>query len=110
MGDKTLFILHGEIKTPPMGDAARIETGVLLRQVQKGIKLSLPHSRPMPSIGKRCHELRIPDDNTTWRIVYRVDPAAVLVCDVFAKKTRTTPANVIERCKKRLKVYDEALK
>lgn len=35
----------------------------------------MPHSRPMPGIGSRCHELRIVDVNATWRMVYRVDPA-----------------------------------
>jgi predicted XRE-type DNA-binding protein len=41
----------GEITTPPFSSSARIQAGYLLRQVQKGIPLSLPHSRPMPSIG-----------------------------------------------------------
>jgi hypothetical protein len=27
----------------------------------------------MPVIGTRCHELRVQDENRTWRIVYRVD-------------------------------------
>ena len=53
--------LLGEIKTPPISPAARIEAGVLLRRLQRGEKLALPHSRPMPGIGARCHELRIVD-------------------------------------------------
>ncbi|MGD0310815.1 MAG: hypothetical protein ABSC02_16195 [Acidobacteriota bacterium] len=31
----------------------------LLRKLQKGQSLEMPHSRPMPAIGERCHELRI---------------------------------------------------
>jgi hypothetical protein len=57
--------LHGEVRTPPLSGAARIEAGVLLRRLQRGVSLSLPQSRPMPSIGKRCHELRITDENAT---------------------------------------------
>jgi len=38
----------------------------------------------MPSIGARCHELRIPDKNSTWRIIYRLDPDAVILLEVFA--------------------------
>jgi predicted XRE-type DNA-binding protein len=57
--DKPLVWMHGEITTPPFSANARIEAGYLLRQVQKGVKLSLPKSRPMPSIGTRCHELKI---------------------------------------------------
>lgn len=72
-----------------------------------GLSLSMPLSRPMPSIGPRCAELRIVDETVTWRIVYRVDSDAVLVADVFAKKTQATPKAVIEICKKRLRHCDE---
>ena len=40
----------------------------------------------MPSIGARCHELRIPDDKVTWRIIYRIDDDAIVILDVFRKK------------------------
>ena len=75
--EKPLIWLHGEIKTPPLSSAARIEVGYLLRKLQMGDLLSLPHSRPMPSIGSRCHELRIDDQNKTWRVVYRIDNDAI---------------------------------
>lgn len=104
--DKVLIILEGEIKTPPMSDEARIETGYLLRRLQRGDLLSLPHSRPMPSIGTHCHELRIVDKNQTWRIIYRIDSDAIVILEVFSKKTRETPKSVIETCKKRIKDYD----
>jgi phage-related protein len=104
---KPLVWLEGEIKTPPFSRAARIEAGFLLRQLQLGEKLSLPHSRPMPSIGRRCHELRITDQTAAWRIVYRTDSDAVVIVDIFAKKTQKTPAAVIQRCKARLEAYDE---
>jgi phage-related protein len=102
---KPLIWLHGEVKTPPFSAAARIEAGVLLRSLQEGINISLPHSRPMPSIGRSCHELRIPDQNRTWRIVYCVDTEAVVILDVFAKTTSQTPQTVIDICKARLKRY-----
>jgi phage-related protein len=106
--DKPLAWLSGEVKTPPFSKAARIETGYLLRQLQKGQALSMPHSRPMPTIGARCHELRIVDGGTTWRIVYRADPDAVVIADVFAKKTAQTPAAVVSACRRRLRDYDNA--
>jgi phage-related protein len=107
--DKPLIILSGEIKTPPLSDAARLEAGYLLRRLQKGEVLSLPHSRPMPSIGPRVHELRIQDPATRsrWRLVYRADPTEILVVDVFAKKTQTTPRQVIAQCKQRLRIWDQ---
>jgi phage-related protein len=104
--DKPLVWLHGEVKTPPFSVAARIEAGLLLRRLQQGEKLSMPHSRPMPSIGKRCHDLRIDDANATWRIVYRTDQDAIVVLEVFEKKTRQTPNHVIDNCKQRIKKYD----
>jgi len=105
--DKPLVWLHGEIKTPPMSSHARIEAGYLLRRLQSGELLSMPWSRPMPSIGSRCHELRIPDDNVTWRIIYRIDDDAILILDVFRKKTQQTPKAVIDTCKRRIRAYDE---
>ena len=85
-----------------------MESGKLLGMLQAGESLGLPHSRPMPTIGSRCHELRIKDEEHHWRIVYRIDADAVVIADVFAKTTRQTPKQVIDNCKKRLKVYDEA--
>ena len=106
LADKPLVWLHGEIKTPPFSKTARIEAGFLLRRLQIGEKLGLPWSRPMPSIGNRCHELRINDENLNWRIIYRIDADAIVILDVFQKQTQRTPRNVIERCKKRIQLYD----
>ncbi len=99
--------LEGEIKMPPFSVQARIEAGTLLRRLQRGDNIGMPHSRPMPAIGKRCHELRVRDKNQNWRIVYRIDSDAIVIVEVFAKKTGTTPKNVIDKCKARLKAYDE---
>ena len=106
--DKPLVWLHGQIKTPPMSRDSRVEAGYLLRRLQRGDKLSMPHSRPMPGLGARCHELRIVDATVTWRIVYRVDADAIVIVEVFGKKTRTTPQSLIQNCRKRLKDYDDA--
>lgn len=104
--NKPLVWLHGEVKTPPLSAAARIEAGVLLRRLQRGESLGLPQSRPMPAIGSRCHELRIVDEAATWRIVYRIDRDAIVIGDVFSKKTQATPKTVIDACKRRLRSYD----
>ncbi len=106
MLSKDLVWLHGEVKSPPLSDQARIEAGFLLRKLQLGETLSMPHSRPMPVIGARCHELRIQDTNKSWRIIYRIDADAILVVDVFEKRTQTTPQGVISTCARRLALYD----
>ena len=66
----------------------------------------MPHSRPMPSIGRRCYELRITAENKIWRIAYRTDPDAIVILEVFEKKTNKTPRLVIDNCKIRLRNYD----
>lgn len=108
--DKPLVWLSGEVKSPPLSMEARIETGYLLRCLQAGQNLALPHSRPMPSIGARCHELRIRDEDSTWRLVYQVNEDAILILDVFQKKTGRTPQRVIATCQQRLRRYDADLK
>ena len=108
--NKPLAWLHGQIKTPPFSEKARTDAGVLLRRLQRGEALNLPHSRPMPGIGSRCHELRIQDADSTWRIIYRVDTDAVIIAEVFAKKTQATPKSVIDTCRRRLKSYDDIAK
>ncbi len=108
--DKPLVWLHGEIKTPPFSHEARVEAGLLLRQLQRGALLAFPHSRPMPEIGRHCHELRIEDHTQTWRIIYRIDLDAIIITEVFNKKTKKTPPEVITISRKRLKVYDDLVR
>lgn len=103
--DKIVLWLQNELKTPPLSSAARMEAGGLLRRLQRGELIALPHSRPMPRIGQGCHELRIPDAGKTWRIMYHLDTDAVVILDVFAKTTTKTPDDVIDLCKHRLRHY-----
>jgi phage-related protein len=106
--DKPLVWLHGEIKTPPFGAVARIEAGMLLRRLQRGESLRMPHSRPMPGIGRRCHELRVRDGTANWRIIYRTDRDAIVIGAVFSKKTPTTPKSLIASAQRRFREYDDA--
>ena|SRR5271157_2223517 len=104
--DKPLLWLHGEVKSPPFSSDARMEAGYLLRLLQRGESIGLPHSRPLPSIGSNCHELRITDASVTWRIVYKVAADAIVILEVFSKKTQSIPQEVVEVCRKRLRRYD----
>lgn len=106
--NKPLIWLHGEVKTPPFSTMARLEAGLLLQRLQMGERLSMPYSRPMPTIGPRCHELRIADARATWRIIYRIDSDAIVILEVFNKRTPRTPTSVIETCRQRIRSYDNA--
>jgi phage-related protein len=48
------------------------------------------------------------DATATWRVVYRADFDAVVIAEVFNKKTPQTPQSVIDTCRRRLKEYDDA--
>ena len=88
------------------GQATELRTkiGEALRDVQKGISLALPLSRPMPSVAVGVHELRIKDDNAAVRVFYFVKlPEAVVIFHGFQKKTQKTPKREIEIGQKRLK-------
>jgi phage-related protein len=108
-GPKDLVLLHGEIKSPPFTRAARVEVGTLLRRLQDGQTIGMPLSRPMPSIGPRCHELRVRDEDNSWRVIYRIDPRTIVIAEIFSKTTRQTPKHIIDVCQSRLARYDEAV-
>lgn len=107
---KPLVWLHGEIKTPPFTAEGRREAGMLLRLLQQGMRLGMPQAEPLPDVGSRCGALRVRDAKHNWRIMYRIDTDAVLILEVYSKKTRKIPDEVIERCRQRFKQYDAAVK
>jgi len=106
---KPLIWLHGEIKSPPFTLEGKQEAGMLLRLLQEGFRLALPQAEPLPDLGHRCGALRVRDAEHNWRIMFRLDSDAVLVLEIYPKKTRKIPEEVMKRCKKRLKDYDLAV-
>ncbi len=103
--EKVLVWLRGEVKTPPFSKVARLEAGFLLRRLQRGEILKMPSSRPMPVVGRGCHELRVNDERKSWRIIDAVDSDAIVILEVFAKSTEKTPPQVIDVCRERLRRY-----
>jgi phage-related protein len=108
--DEPIVWLRGEVNTPPFSAEARIEAGFLLRRLQRGESLGLPSSRPMPAIGAGCHELRIVDVGVNWRLMYYLATDAIVILEVFAKKTPATPKSVIDDCRKLLTMYQAVTK
>ena len=106
--EKSVYFLGELVRTPPIAAESRLEIGTLLGSLQMGHTLGMPHSRPMPSIGPRCHELRVRDARHNWRVVYRIDADALLVVAVFAKGTEKTPKRLIDLSRDRLATYDRA--
>jgi len=85
---KPLVWLRGQVKSPPFSPKARVVAGFLLRRLQQGETLSLPYSRPMPTIGAQCHELRVSDRDQTWRIIYHIDPDAIVILNGLQQEDR----------------------
>ena len=51
----------------------------------------MPHAETLPSVGARCGALRVRDAGQNWRIMYRLDKDAVVILEVYGKKTRKIP-------------------
>ena len=87
----------------------RREFGKVIFDLQKGEKLSMPLSRPMPSVARGVEELRIKDHSGAYRVFYYTRLAdSVLIFHAFRKKTRKTPPHEVALAQKRLKeILDE---
>jgi phage-related protein len=76
----------------------------ILARIDTGLMLSMPISRPMPSIGKSVHELRLKDLSGAYRIVYVfVGQNNIWLIHGFKKTTQQTSLKNIDLAKKRLK-------
>lgn len=74
-----------------------------IARLEEGHMLSMPLSRPMPSIGRGVHELRFRDRNGIYRVIYYLAGAGVIyLLHAFMKKTQATPMQNIEIAQKRL--------
>ncbi|HSW40168.1 MAG TPA: type II toxin-antitoxin system RelE/ParE family toxin [Acidobacteriota bacterium] len=88
----------------------RRHIGEALRDLQKGVNLGMPLSRPMPIIAPGVYELRIRGEETKVRIFYYVRKAdAIIVFHAFHKKSQKTPSREINLARQRLvEVLNEA--
>ena len=75
-----------------------------MARIQDGHSLSMPLSRPMPSIGAGVHELRFRDRSGIYRVIYYLAGAGTIwLLHAFTKKTSQTPKHNIEVAKERLR-------
>lgn len=82
----------------------RKEIGFLLYKLQIGESLSMPHSRPMPSIGRGCYELRVRGEDGSYRFFYLQRlKNRVLVFHAFQKKTQKTTDHDLQIGKRNLR-------
>jgi len=75
-----------------------------MARLDAGLILSMPLSRPMPSVGRGVHELRLKDRSGVYRVVYAlVRSGTIYVVHAFKKTTQQTPLRHMELARKRLK-------
>ena len=80
-----------------------MELADALARFDEGHTLSMPLSRPMPSIGKGVHELRPRDRSGVCRVIYVLQGASRMwQLHAFMKKTAQTSPRNIELARKRL--------
>jgi phage-related protein len=83
--------------------AIRRQIGEALRDVQKGVNLGMPLSRPMTIIAPGVHELRIRGEGVTVRIFYYMSGInSIIVFHAFQKKSQKTPSREINLARQRL--------
>ena len=82
----------------------RRELGKAIFELQMGISLTPPLSKPMPSVAKGAAELRIKERSRIYRAFYFTKiQDEILIFYAFQKKTQKTPQQEIELGQKRLK-------
>lgn len=78
--------------------------GKAILDLQKGYSLTLPVSKPMPSVESGVEELRVKDVNGAYRtFYYKKYKHGILVFHAFIKKTQKTSFRDLKLGKKRLK-------
>jgi len=107
---RPLVWLHGEVKTPPFSAAARLETGVVLRRLQRGDAIGLPHVRPMPVLGARCAEIR--NLRCDRNMAHPVSPGPGCSCHRrgVCEKDASNPKSILDTAKDRFRQYDRAIR
>jgi phage-related protein len=81
-----------------------MSVGHAIWELQRGMKLAMPLSRPMPAVAAGVEELRIRDSAGAFRVFYFVrDARGIVVFHAFVKKSQKTPKDEIETGRKRLK-------
>ena len=78
--------------------------GQALFDVQRGEKLVMPQSRPMPSVAIGVKELRVRGQDGIYRAFYYAkDKRGIFVFHAFVKKAQKTTLLEVELGKKRLR-------
>lgn len=90
---------QGELDDLP--EEVRGDLADAIARLERGLILSMPFSRPMPSIGPGAHELRLTHGSGTYRVFYALRSGTIYLLGAFKKKAQETPQRVPERIRDR---------
>lgn len=91
-----------ELKNAPKD--VLIDMFALFDDLAAGKKLSLPISRPLPSIGKSLHELRLSGRSGEYRVFYVIKVAnAIYVIHATSKKKQALDQQTVDLLKQRMR-------
>jgi len=100
---KVVMEAHARQTIKTFSRSVKLELGKYIFQLQLGHKLTMPASRPMPSIGLGVSEIRVRDEAGIYRVFYYLKVKdKVLIFHAFNKKTQATPKEEINLGKVRL--------
>ena len=75
-----------------------------IANLRLGLNLSMPLSRPMPSVGKGVHELRFKDRAGEFRVIYLIKKgAAIYLVHAFKKTTQQTSLKNLQNVARRIR-------
>lgn len=103
------FVYCGDVEKKLTALRDKTDLAPILLRLMEGETLEFPMSRSLPSVGHRCHELRLTINKVEWRLIYRTDNDAIIFATVFKKKQNKIPKRFIELSKKRLREYDRLI-
>lgn len=101
---RLIFHPNARVTLKKFPDKVRHELGKLLFDIQCGVNLTMPASKPMPSVARGVEELRTKDASGIYRVFYfKKSATGILVFHAFTKKTQKTPHHEIELGQQRLR-------
>jgi phage-related protein len=101
-------VIHGlkacERELAAFPEGIRGDLADALARLDQGLMLSMPLSRPMPSIGRGVHELRFRDRSGVYRVIYFLRRQSdIWLVHAFRKKTQKTSPRNVEVARERIR-------
>ncbi len=100
---QALFHIKAKEELRSFPEDVRKAIGKAILNLQKGYNLSMPISKPMPTVALGVEEIRIKDLTGIYRtLYYKKSSQGILIFHAFVKKSQKTTLHEINLGRKRL--------